>query len=209
VFDGVAGSGKTITAIEVANKLNFIHLDTGAMYRAITLFFVMNKIKLIKDIDLKIILKNINISVGGDDLKQIILNDIDVTDEIRSKIINNTVSKISALRDVREKLILEQRKIASNKKNIVIEGRDIGTIVFPEAEYKFYLTANIEARAKRRFLEMKNITYEEILDNLILRDKKDINRKYSPLKVAKDAIVIDTTHRTIINQVNKIISYIK
>jgi cytidylate kinase len=169
----------------------------------------MNKIKLIKDIDLKIILKNINISVGGDDLKQIILNDIDVTDEIRSKIINNTVSKISALRDVREKLILEQRKIASNKKNIVFEGRDIGTIVFPEAEYKFYLTANIEARAKRRFLEMKNITYEEILDNLILRDKKDINRKYSPLKVAKDAIVIDTTHRTIINQVNKIISYIK
>ncbi len=210
-IDGPAGSGKTTTAKLVANKLGYIYIDTGAMYRAVTLAWLKsgtdlteeNVCKLIKSIDIKIIN-----SIEG---QKTYLNNIDVSEEIRMPEITKYVSPISAISCVREKLVSMQRELGKNG-SVVLEGRDIGTVVFPDAELKIYLVASVEARAKRRTKELleKGLTVseEEIKRQIIERDNYDSNREISPLKKAIDAIEIDTSNLTIEEQCKKIIELV-
>lgn len=202
-IDGKAGSGKSTTARGVAKKLNFFYLDTGAMYRAFTLKYLLNT-RNYKNIDIKLVnklLKNTKIGLikDGDDLK-VMLDGKDVSREIRSPLINNLVSQISAIKSVREWMVKRQRAIARGN-NIVCEGRDMTTVVFPKAQVKIFMDANLKTRAKRRKKELNEkdirVNLTEIIKNLKFRDTFDSTRKHSPLKKADDAIFIDTTNLTI------------
>lgn len=195
-IDGPAGSGKSTAAKNLAKKLGFIYLDTGAMYRAITLMAIKkgieNNIPAIIDLA-----RNIKLSLKFEDgLTKVFVDDMEVTDEIRSAEVNSKVSEISAIPEVREEMVKIQRSIGKNG-NIIAEGRDVTTVVFPEADVKIYLTASLDTRANRRFKEyqLKNvpITFEEVKANLEKRDKIDSGRKVSPLKKAEDAIEFDNT----------------
>lgn len=212
-IDGPAGSGKGTIAKFVAKKINFSKLDTGALYRCVTLEIIRSNISLdnISEI-VKIaeVMKVDFIPNNSDDngLDTIFLNGEDVTKQIRNNNVNKLVSQVSSIKELREELVLLQRKIAGNK-NTIMEGRDIGTVVFPNANLKIYLDADINERANRRYKENieKNIktTYEEVLEILKNRDKIDMGRETSPLRKAKDAIVIDSTNMTIEEVVNKIV----
>lgn len=203
-IDGPAGSGKSTVAKKIAEKLNIIYIDTGAMYRAITLK--------LKDIDKKIYeeaCNNTNIEFINN---KIFLDGKDVSSQIRSEEISKLTSDISKIDFVRKKLVSIQKEIAA-KNSVVMEGRDITTVVLPDADYKFYLSASPEIRAKRRTLQLKekglNADYEEILRDIKKRDNNDIKRKNSPLKVADDAIVIDSSNLTADESIEKILSYIR
>ena len=208
-IDGPAASGKSTTAKLVAKKMNFIHLDTGSMYRAITYFFLNNNID-ISNNEIKNHLNDIKLEITGISYNQVILNNINITDKIRTTAIDNNVSKVSALIDVRNYLICFQRQICKNK-NVVVEGRDIGTNVFPNAKYKFYITADVKIRAIRRFNEKKrkSINIDIIEQELKERDEYDKKRTYSPLKIPNNSIIIDTTNINLNDQVEKILNYIK
>lgn len=208
-IDGPAGSGKGTIANILAQKLNLINIDTGATYRCVALEAVRNNIS-IDDVDKLIeISKTINIEETSDG--KIFLNGTDVTKEIRSKEVTNIVSPISSIIEVRENLVEIQRKMAANN-NIVMEGRDITTVVFPNATYKFYLDATLEERAKRRFKEYqeKNIdmSYEEIYENIKNRDYNDMHKEVGALTRCEDQIYIDTTNMTIDEVANKILAEI-
>lgn len=212
-IDGPAGSGKGTIADLVAKKLKFIHIDTGAMYRCITLYAIQNNIS--KDNVQKIVdsMGNIEIDQKNENDKQIfVLNGENVSERIRTEEVNKLVSDFSSIQKVREKLVLLQRKLAQNK-NVIMEGRDIGTTVFPNADIKIYLDGSLEVRAKRRYKEYIEkgieITYEEVKESIIKRDEKDRNREYGALKMAEDAILIDTTELSIDEVVGKVISIIK
>ncbi len=210
-IDGPAGSGKgSITKI-IAEKLNLECIDTGAMYRCVTLDMINKNIKLDELDKIKELLKNIDIKFE-DRNQKVLLNGNDVTKEIRSIEVTKLVSKVSAIKDIRLKLIGMQRKIARDK-NIIMEGRDITTVVFPNANVKIYLDADVEERAKRRFKQNqeKNIesTYEEILEDMKQRDENDKNKDFGALKVAEDAIVLDSTSMTIKQVTKQIIKIIK
>lgn len=208
-IDGPAASGKSTTAKKVAEKLNYTHLDTGAMYRAVTLFFLDNQTVLSDPNQIQHSVDLIRLKFLQD--QTLIMNDIDVSAEIRTGKVTDYVSEVSALKQVREKMVHLQREIAKFQ-DVVVEGRDIGTHVFPKAKFKFFIIADVEKRAQRRFNEMKNkigdINFKDVLLDLKERDKKDASRKISPLKKAKDAIVIDTTSLTIDEQVDKIIDIV-
>jgi len=207
-IDGPAGSGKSTTAKIVANKLGFVYIDTGAMYRAVTYYALKNNLlgnknQLIKKIkELKI-----NLSFNNN-LTKVFLNDKDITDYLRTKEVNDYVSEISKIPEIRKELVAKQRYFAENN-NVVMEGRDIGTVVFPDADIKFFLVASIEERTKRRAKEFinkgENISIEQIEENLKQRDEIDSTRESSPLVKANDAIEIDTTNLTIEEQVNLIL----
>ena len=204
-IDGTAGSGKSTTAKKLAERLNFFHLDSGSLYRVVTYFCIMNKIDPQDDELLKRILKDINIEF---DDKKILLNGKDVSRVIREHDVSNFVSEYSANIIIRNKLSDLQRDLAKNK-NIVVEGRDIGTNVFPQAEFKFYLSAKVEVRAARRYKQMlelgkAGINKVEVLKNLIKRDQLDMNRKHSPLLKSKDTIDVDTTDLSVNEQVELI-----
>tara|TARA_Y100001935_G_scaffold251494_1_gene253657 strand:- start:503 stop:1147 length:645 start_codon:yes stop_codon:yes gene_type:complete len=207
-IDGPAASGKSVTAKNVAKKLKFIHINTGLMYRAVTLCCLEKKINLDDEITLKKELRNFNINFNSQN--KTFLNDVDVTKKLRIDAINDYVSKVSAIKFVRDKLVFQQRNIAIDN-NVVMEGRDIGTTVFPNADYKFYLTADIETRAKRRLKESKNSAnnLKYVIDQIKKRDKFDKERKHSPLTIAPDARIINTTNLTIVDQVKKIVNIIK
>ncbi len=212
-IDGPAGSGKgTITKI-LANKLKLNNIDTGAMYRCVALE-VLNKNINIEDIEkIKEILNTINIELQETSKKQIVLlNGEDVSDKIRSTEVTSVVSKVSAIYEVRQKLTEMQRKMGKTQ-NIIMEGRDITTVVFPNADVKIYLDAKLEERAKRRFKQNKekNIecTYEEVLSQMKKRDENDMNKEFGALKKADDAIYIDATNMTINQVVSKIKKIIK
>lgn len=203
-IDGPAGSGKSTVAKKIAEKLNIIYIDTGAMYRAITLK--------LKDIDKKYYQEacnNTNIEFINN---KIFLDGKDVSLQIRSEEISKLTSDISKIDFVRKKLVSIQKEIA-DKNSVVMEGRDITTVVLPDADYKFYLNASPEIRAKRRTLQLKekglNADYEEILRDIKKRDNNDIKRENSPLKVADDAIVIDSSNLTADESIEKILSYIR
>ena len=210
-IDGPAGSGKSTVAKLVAKKLGFFYLDTGAMYRAVA--YKMKKenlsekelIKKLDNIDLKLL--------DTDEGIKVILDGEDITEKIRTEEIGKLASKIAKIPKIREKLVQLQRKIALEAKNAVLEGRDIGTVVFPDAELKIFMTASPEERAKRRYLQLKqkgeNPSYEDILKSVLERDKADMERKVAPLKPAKDAIVIDTTNKTIEEVVDIIVAKAK
>ena len=209
-IDGPAGSGKgTITKL-VGDKLGLINIDTGATFRCVALNMLNENIKIEEEDKIKQMLEKINIEMQEDG--KIFLNGTEVTNRIRENDVNNFVSPISTIRIVREKLLHIQRNIAKDK-NVIIEGRDIGTSVFPNADVKIYLDASPEERAKRRQKqnEEKGIesTFEEVLKNIIDRDKRDSSREISPLKQAEDAVYVDTTNLTIEEVVNTIIKIIQ
>lgn len=206
-IDGPSGAGKSTVAKLLSIELGFEYIDTGSMYRALAYKAYKNN----KDINEKNIadmLEDTKIEYIGNN---IFLDGENVDRLIRDETISKLASKVSAIKIVREKLVELQRKIAENK-NVVLEGRDIGTVVFPNADFKFYITASIEERAKRRFeqLAANNITgnYESILTDMEDRDKNDSTRLFSPLKMAEDAILIDTSHMDIPAVVKEIADFI-
>lgn len=199
--DGPAGSGKgSITQI-VAERLNLVTIDTGAMYRSVTLAMLEQNVG-IGDLDKIVeILKNIKIEFKEEEnTKKVFLNGKDVTLKIRSKEVNEFVSPVSTIKIVREHLANLQREMAKTI-DVIMEGRDIGTNVFPNADVKIYLDADVKERARRRYKENLekgiNMTYEEVLEKIKIRDHNDSNKEIGSLKIAEDAIVIDTTYLTI------------
>ncbi|MDU7164067.1 MAG: (d)CMP kinase [Anaerococcus vaginalis] len=201
-LDGPSGSGKSTIANILANKLKISYLNTGSMYRALTLYFLENNIKNENEIDLDL-LKKINIDIKGD---RVFLNGKDVSKEIRNKIVTENVSWVSSISKVRQYLVEMQRNISKNK-SIILDGRDIGTVVFPDAKYKFFLTASSEVRAKRRFDQNEiDKSLEEIQKDIEKRDYIDSHRKISPLKKAKDAIEIDSSNLTIDQTIDVILA---
>lgn len=205
--DGPSGSGKSTISQIIAKKLNIEYLNTGLMYRAVTKYF------LDKDLDeqtddeiLKEILEEISIDFKDN---RLLLNGIDVTDKLRNDEVTANVSWVSARSYVREKMVDLQRKIAENT-SFILDGRDIGSVVFPDAKYKFYLTASAITRAKRRFDQGESdMTVEEIEKAIIKRDNYDSNRKVAPLKIAEGAVVIDSSNLDINQTVDKILSYME
>ena len=208
-IDGTSGSGKSTTAKRLAKELGFFHIDSGSLYRIATYFCITNKIDS-NDDNLEAMLENMNIEL---DNKKFLLNGKDVSLEIREHYISDSVSDYSSNIIIRNKLSSLQKKLARNK-DVIIEGRDIGTNVFPEADYKFYLAADIEVRAERRYKEMiqkendTDIDKEDVLNNLIKRDMLDMNREHSPLLKDDNAIEINTTDLEIDEQVGLIIKTI-
>ena len=212
-IDGPAATGKSTTAKALAQRLAFTYLDTGAMYRAVTLLALRKKIKISENSDLISLLERFDLKIEQHENKiLVILNGEDVSDEIRRLDVTENVSEVSALSIVRKTLVKIQRKVA-NDQNCVVEGRDIGTVVFPNAEVKFYVVADYDVRAKRRLLDFKRLGEEKSIDNLIEeiknRDKYDSERKDSPLLKANDAIEVDTTNMTIEQQVDTMYKKIK
>lgn len=203
-IDGPAGSGKSTICSLIAKKLGWTHIDTGAMYRAVTLQALELDINL-NDENAYHFLETINIHY---DYNRIFIDNRDVTEDIRSEGVTNNVSLVSSFPYVRRKLVDLQKK-ASETGNIVMDGRDIGTVVLPNADLKIFLTANVEERAKRRYKEHlkkgKESPIAQVIEDIVKRDQKDSTRKESPLRKADDAIVLDTTFLTIEEVVNKII----
>ena len=206
--DGPAGSGKGTVTKRIEKELGFLNLDTGATYRCIALQTLRKGFTLDNEKEIIEIANNINIEIDNKGEKDIILlNGEDVSKEIRTKEVTSIVSQISSIIPVREKMVEVQRKLAKGK-NVIVEGRDIGTVVFPNADIKIYLDASEEIRAQRRYKEnIQNgidITYEEVLQNVKMRDYNDKHKKFGALKKADDAIVLDSTDLTIEEVVEKI-----
>ncbi|GBD89816.1 cytidylate kinase [bacterium BMS3Abin04] len=211
-IDGPAASGKSSAAKYLAEKLGFTYLDTGAMYRAVTYLVLKNNIQndtkaiveLVKNLDIRLEFKNgvTNVFVNGED----------VTDFIRSPEVSSMVSEVSVIPEVRSELVKLQRKIGENV-DIVAEGRDTTTVVFPNADLKVFLTADIDERAKRRFEEYlskgRKVAFEDVRANLSKRDRIDSSREHSPLSKADDAFELDTTNLTIDEEIQKIIDRVK
>ena len=211
-IDGPAASGKSTAAIGVAKALNITHLDTGAMYRAITYGLLKNKIEF-TDLDaVEAYLESVKLKFfKNDNVTKLLLNDSDITENIRSSNINVNVSEVSAIKIVRDFMVKFQREMSFDI-DCVLEGRDIGTVVFPNADFKFFIIASDEARANRRLDDLIKVgdknpgDFEIVLEELVNRDHKDSTRDHSPLKKADDALEIDTTHLTINEVVDKIVN---
>jgi len=206
-IDGPAGSGKSTIAKILAEKLSLLYIDTGAMYRAITFKALQSGRFSTKDI--------IDIAENSQiifDKGRIYLDGMDVTEEIRKPEIDEKVSFTASIPEVRERLVMLQRKMAAEQ-GVVMDGRDIGTVVLPDADYKFFLTANIEERAIRRYNELlkKGVfkSFQEVKEEIIRRDKNDAERECSPFKKAEDAVEIDTTDKDINTVVKELMEYIK
>jgi CMP/dCMP kinase len=201
-IDGYSSCGKSTLAKALANKLNYVFIDSGAMYRAITLYFLRNHVDWNSSGEVVKALENITLEFAfskEEDTCEIYLNDENVEWLIRDMLVAENVSEVAAVKEVREFAVAEQRKMGK-KKGIVMDGRDIGSTVFPKAELKIFLTADPAVRVERRFKEMlaKNphITIDEVKSNLEMRDYIDSNREFSPLRMAKDAIVLDNSNLT-------------
>ncbi|HEX4852274.1 MAG TPA: (d)CMP kinase [Puia sp.] len=198
-IDGWSSCGKSTLARQLAQKLNYRYIDSGAMYRAITLYFLRNHVDWTNTSMVKQALKNIKIDFvfNQDDETEIFLNDENVEYLIRDLVIAEKVSDVAAIKQVREFAVAQQQEMGK-KKGIVMDGRDIGTVVFPKAALKIFMTADNAVRVERRFKELfeknPNITLDEVKRNLEMRDYIDSHREFSPLRQAKDAIVLDNTH---------------
>ena len=207
-IDGPAGSGKSTIAKLIAEDLELVYLDTGAMYRLVTLKALNDGIlgnldKIIKMLD------NLNIDIKENGFY---LDDIDVSEEIRKPVVSENVSDIAAIREVRKKMVDLQRKF-SESKNVILDGRDIGTVVFPNADVKIFLVADAKERSNRRYKELvakgENVRIEEIYENILKRDEIDSTRKESPLKKADNAIEVDTTSKNIEEVKNEILNIVR
>lgn len=214
-IDGGAGSGKSTTAKGVAKRINFFYLDTGAMYRAVTLKYLLcggNTNMIDQELIESIIAATTVGLVYNDAGLSVSLDGRDVTSEIRTPEVSRFVSPVSAVPEVRTWMVRKQREIAEGR-NIVCEGRDIGTVVFPDAQVKLFMKADLVARARRRQKEMRDkgitVKLDDVLANLRFRDRYDSSRDHSPLRQADDAIVIDTTHLTIEQEIEQVVSIIQ
>lgn len=211
-IDGPAGAGKSTVAKAIAGKLGIIYLDTGAMYRAAALAAIRRGISPLDTEAVKAILP-VDIDVQyKDGAQRMLLEGEDVSEAIREHSVSQAASDISKIREVRLMLVELQRKIASNN-DVIMDGRDVGTFVLPDADYKFYLTAAPEVRAKRRLNQLKEMgqegDYEEILKSILIRDENDTRREFAPLKKAEDAVLIDSTYMSIEEVIGTILSAIK
>ena len=201
-IDGHSSCGKSTIAKAISEKFEMRYIDTGAMYRAITFYCIQNNIiqnKILNYDFLKSELNNIDVTFRYNlksKISETILNGENVEEEIRGLSVSENVSNISKIKEVRDKLVILQQEMGENK-NVVMDGRDIGTKVFPNAEIKFYVTANVMIRAKRRYEELINkgekLRFKDVLENINLRDKNDSEREINPLSKAKDAILIDNS----------------
>lgn len=207
-IDGPSGAGKSTVAKLLSKELNFEYIDTGAMYRAFAYKFYKNNFEL-REENIKKVLVETEIDYVD---SNVYLDGENVEAYIRNEQISKLASDISKIQAVREKLVEQQRKIASTK-NVVLDGRDITTVVFPNAEFKFYITASAEARAERRYKELinkgENVGYNEILEDINKRDHNDMTREHSPLRIADDAIVIDTSKLSIVEVIEELINIIR
>ena len=210
-IDGPAGSGKSTTAKFVAEKLSFIHINTGAMYRGIALKCIQEDVNIENSTELKHLLANTKFNFGKEGGATPFMDSVDISAQITSVQVTDFVSQVSAISAVRVKLVQYQREMAAGL-DVVLEGRDIGTVVFPNAEHKFFLVADIHERVRRRKKEMEAkgevISLEELTSEIECRDRKDSTREHSPLKKAEDAVEIDTTGLSIEEQVNRIIEIV-
>lgn len=196
-IDGYSSCGKSTIAKALAKKLHFIYIDTGAMYRAVTLYFLRNKIDLNDPAAIKNALENIHINFEyHNEQTFVFLNEEDISEEIRQMPVSEKVSMVSAIKAVRTEMVRQQQRMGKSK-NIIMDGRDIGTVVFPDATLKFFMTADPQIRAERRYKELINkgekVSLEEIYANLALRDHQDTTREESPLIRAEDAIELDNS----------------
>lgn len=212
-IDGPAGAGKSTVAKAAAKKLGFIYVDTGALYRTVGVNALRKGIDPKDAEEVKATLDDIDVSLGFVDGSQhVFLNGEDVSEEIRLPASSMAASAVSAIPEVREFLLLLQRDIAK-KNNCLMDGRDIGTVILPDAQYKFFFTASAEIRADRRCKELKEkgipADYETVLAEIKERDYNDSHRETAPLKQADDAVLIDSSYMTIEEAVDKIVSYIK
>ena len=211
-IDGPAASGKSTTAIGVAKRLGITYLDTGAMYRAVTFGLIQNDIKFEDSSELDNYLKQIKLKLS--ETKSGVILNLDgrnISNEIRSSKVTENVSEVSALKSVRDSMVLIQRKMAK-KNDCILEGRDIGTVVFPDADFKFFLIADENVRAKRRQNDLKKMGEQKSIDNvtrdIIKRDYKDSTRKHSPLIKSENAIIIDTSNLGINKVIDKIVNIV-
>ena len=215
-IDGHSSTGKSTLAKQLAKALNYIYIDTGAMYRAVTYYALQNKLigkdffnkeQLIKDLDKIHIDFKYNPELG---FAEVYLNGKNIEDEIRKMEVSGFVSQVSAVPEIREKLVAQQREIGKNK-GVVLDGRDIGSVVFPDAELKIFMTASPEVRARRRYDELREkgqkVEYEEVLQNVIQRDKIDSTRKASPLIKTDDAIELDNSNLSREEQFEKVLEW--
>ena len=199
-IDGYSSCGKSTLAKALAKKMHFIYVDSGAMYRAVTLYFLRNKTDL-NNHDLIIdALQHIDLNFHSRDYQShILLNGEEVSEEIRKMPVSENVSRVSAIREVRQAMVKQQQKMGKSK-NMVMDGRDIGTVVFPHAQIKLFMTADPKIRAERRFKELaskgETVSLEEIFENIAHRDFQDTTREESPLMRADDAIILDNTMLT-------------
>ncbi len=212
-IDGPAGAGKSTIAKQIARQLGFIYVDTGAMYRAVALYFLRNNIDTAQSDKMEQACQNVNVTITYQDGEQlVILNGENVNDFIRTEEVGNMTSTISVNKAVRLKLLELQQEIAK-KESVVMDGRDIGTCVLPDADLKIYLTASSAERAKRRWMQLKDkgidAQISEIERDIIERDNRDMTREIAPLKQACDAIYLDTSDMSIDEVVNKIVRMVR
>ena len=202
-IDGPAGTGKGTISKLISQRLNYVYIDTGAMYRALTLKMLREKIEIDELEKIEDLLNRTQIDLetqSNSDIQKVFLDGEDVTEEIRLPAVNEKVSPYSAIKIIRAQMVEWQRNLAKGK-DVIMEGRDITTVVFPDAEIKIYLTATPEERANRRFKELKakgiETTYEETLESINKRDYNDMNKEVGALKIAEGAVVLDTTELSI------------
>ncbi len=213
--DGYASCGKSTLARDLARALGYLFIDSGAMYRAVTYYFITHQIDLDQSPQIEEALNDIQITFQLNpsyNQAQTFLNGQNIEAQIRDKAVSDFVSEVSSLEKVRTFLVRQQQAMGQQK-GVVMDGRDIGTVVFPDAELKLFVTANIDVRTQRRYAELqaKGIpsTYEEVKQNLLERDRIDSTREINPLRQAEDAIVIDTTYHTKDSQLQAVLNLIK
>jgi cytidylate kinase len=212
-IDGYSSCGKSTLAKALAKKLHFIYADSGAMYRAVALYFIRNNVDLNNHDAVLDALKNVHLNFHSRDYQtHITLNDEDVSEEIRQMHVADKVSAVAAIHEVRVEMVRQQQRMGKSK-NVVMDGRDIGTVVFPHAQVKLFMTADPKIRAERRYKELlptnPNMTLEEVFENLAHRDYADTTRKESPLIRAADAIILDNTNLSPEDQLQMALDFVK
>lgn len=213
-IDGHSSCGKSTIAKDLAKELDYLYIDTGAMYRAVTLLLIQNNVDLSDEVSISKLLRQIQLHFKKkNDHRELYMNGCNVEEEIRTPKIASFVSPVSEVSIIRKKLVDLQRKMAEQGEGVILEGRDIGTVVYPDADLKFFVTADIEKRTERRYLELMgkglNTPLEEVKINLSERDRIDSSRDDSPLRQAKDAILIDTTFHTRESQLAYVLKLVK